>query len=184
MGLDNSLETKSFIEHHPMVQELRQSGKFLESKGYEDYPQHLRHMNLTAGPLTGPQKISVAPYIFTERTGGGLIVIFYLGTHVAGYPGIVHGGLLATILDEGLGWSCFPSLPGKAGATVSITVDYLSPMPTGSFGVLKAWTTSVVERKAWAEGFIETLPAEGPPVIVAKARALFVAPSHMTLMAQ
>ncbi|KAJ5634924.1 thioesterase family protein [Penicillium herquei] len=172
------LSIRTFIEDHSLVQSLRQSGKFLEYKGYDDFPQHLREQNLTAGPLTGPEMIPIPPYVFVDRTGGTLIEILYFGRHLSGYPGIVHGGLLATILDEGLGWCCFPSLPSGVGATVTLEVRYLSPLPTDSFAVLKAETKDVIGRKAWVEGHIETLPRNGEPTIVAEARALFVAPRN------
>lgn len=170
------LAIQNYIESHPMVQSLRASGKFIEYRGYEDYPEKLREQNLTAGSLTGPRMIPIPPYVFAERSGKSLIEIIYLGQHVSGHLGIVHGGLLATIIDEGLGWCCIPSLPGRLGNTVTLQIEYLNPMPTDSFAVLKARTKRVVERKAWVEGHLETLPKDGAPVTIAKAQALFVAP--------
>ncbi|KAJ5727068.1 hypothetical protein N7493_004888 [Penicillium malachiteum] len=171
------LAIQTFIEDHPMVQGLRQSGKFIEYRGYGDYPHHLRERNLCR-PSHWPGN-DTHPTICICRSGwGNLIEILYFGGHVSGYPGIVHGGLLATILDEGLGWCCFPSLPGGAGATVTLDVRYLSPLPTDSFAVLKAETKDVVGRKEWVEGHIDTLPENGEPTVVAEARALFVAPRN------
>ncbi|KAJ5703252.1 hypothetical protein N7493_011641 [Penicillium malachiteum] len=181
MASKSVLEIESLIDNHPMIQDLRKRGKFVEYRGYEDYPQDLREQNLTAGPLTGPQMIPIAPYVFVNQAEKSLVEILYLGNHVSGYPGIIHGGLLATILDEGLGWCCFPFLPGKAGATVALDLQFINPLSTDSYMVLKAQVTSVVERKAFVEGHIETLPENGDPVLIAKARATFVAPRNMKL---
>lgn len=172
---------RTFIENHPLAEYLRKDKDLVESRGYQNYPSDLREQSLTAGPLTGPGMISVPPYVFATRNGERLIEIIYLGKNVSGFPGMVHGGLLATLLDEGMGWCCFPTLPGHAGATVSLDVEYLSPMPTESFAVLKAQTSRTLERKAWVEGHIETLPNDGEPIVIAKARALFVAPRNVKL---
>ena len=164
-----------------MVQELRNAGRFIEYRGYEDFSQHRREENLTAGPLTDPQMIPVAPYVFANEAEKSLIEILYLGKRVSGYPGIIHGGILATILDEGLGWCCFPFLPGKAGATVALDLEFVNPLPIESFVVLKAKVISIVERKALVEGHLETLPAGGDPITIVKARATFVSPRVMKL---
>lgn len=103
--------------------------------------------------------------------------IFYLGTDLCGHPGIIHGGLLATMLDEGLARCCFPALPNKIGMTANLNINYRKPAPAGSFVVLKAKTVEVEGRKAWVEGYIETLVGEGEqPVVLAEASALFVEP--------
>ncbi|KAJ5749383.1 thioesterase family protein [Penicillium nucicola] len=181
MALTSPIAIQTLLDNHPMIQGLRATGDYVEYRAYQDYPRDLREQNLTAGPLTGPQMIPIPPYVFAQRGGESLIEILYLGKHVSGYYGIVHGGLLATMIDEALGWCCFPSLPGGVGATATLSIEYLAPMPTESIAVLKAQTKSVVGRKAWVEGHMETLVENGEPVIIAKARALFVSPRNIKL---
>lgn len=96
---------------------------------------------------------------------------------MCGHVGIVHGGMLATILDEGLGRCSFASLPNHIGVTASLTVNYRKPVPAGSFVVLKAETTKAEGRKAWVKGRIEILNQdETPGTVLAEAEALFLEP--------
>lgn len=125
----------------------------------------------------GPGRVVVPPFVWTEKGGKSLVSISYLGTDLCGHPGIVHGGFLATMLDEGLARCCFPALPNKIGVTANLNINYRSPAPAGAFVVLRAKTTKVEGRKAWVEGHIETLVGEGEkPVILAEASALFIEP--------
>jgi adenylylsulfate kinase len=174
--------SSNFIESQPVVQNLRENTAFRELRGYQGFPEYFRQHHLTAGPLASLKRIYITPYVFSNDSGGSLVSFFYLIKDVSGYPAIVHGGLLAAMLDEGLGWYCFPGLPDNVGATVTLTVEHVSPMQTGSYGVLRAQTVSVLARKAWVEGHIETLAQNKESVIVAKARALFMSPKETSLL--
>lgn len=175
-------ETDEFIKYHPLSQKLRADPAFTESRPHMKIPKVVRDHNLTAGTLSGPGRIVVPPYIWNEKGGKSLVSIFYLGTDVSGHPGIVHGGLLATILDESLARCCFPALPNKVGVTANLNINYRKPSPAGSFLVLRAKTTKVEGRKAWVEGQIETLVAEGEePQVLVEASALFIEPKHASV---
>jgi adenylylsulfate kinase len=108
-----------------------------------------------------------------------LVSILYLGTDLCGHPGIIHGGFLATMCDEGLAKCCIGALPNRVGVTASLTINYRKPAPAGTFVVLRARTIKVEGRKAWVEGHIETLvePGEEPTVLV-EASALFIEPKQ------
>ncbi len=47
--------------------------------------------------------------------------------HLCGWEGIVHGGVLSTMLDEIMGWSAIYTLR-KIVMTKSMTIDYLKPV--------------------------------------------------------
>ena len=112
-----------------------------------------------------------------------LVQIFYLGPALCGHPGIVHGGMLATMLDEGLARACFPALPNKIGMTASLTINYRLPCPAESFLVLRAETTKVMGRKAWAKGWIEVLSDDGANAQrLVEAEGLFVEPRNAANM--
>ncbi|KAI5283556.1 hypothetical protein KEM54_002034 [Ascosphaera aggregata] len=167
------------INAHPLVKELRSNPSFHESRPHLDVPTEIRAHNLTAGTLSGVNRITVPPYVFSEEGGKSLVSVSHLGTAVSGHPGIVHGGLLATMLDEGLARCCFPALPNKVGVTANLNIDYRRPAPAGSYFVLRATTTKVEGRKAWVEGHIESLPEEGKePVVFVEAKALFIEPKN------
>lgn len=170
-------EVDNFIRNHPLSRLLRENPDFTESRPQMKIPEAQRSHNFTGGTLSGPGMIVVPPFQFSEKGGKSMVGIYYLGTDLCGHAGIVHGGLLATLLDEGLARCCFPALPNKIGMTATLTVNYRKPAPAGAFVVLRAKTTKVEGRKAWVEGHIETLVGEGEePVVLVEASALFIEP--------
>jgi len=174
---DASLEVEEFIRNHPIAVELRSKPEFTESRPHLKIPESMRSHSLTGGTLIGPGKVVVPPFAWSEKGGKSLVSISYLGVDLCGHPGIVHGGMLATMLDEGLARCCFAALPNKVGMTANLNINYRAPAPAGSFVVLRAKTTKVEGRKAWVEGHIETLAAEGEkPVVLVEATALFIEP--------
>ena len=141
------------------------------------YPEEHKKHSLTAGTLMGPGRVPVPPLVFTDQKH--LVSMTYLGTDLCGHVGIVHGGMLATMLDEALARCSFASLPNQIGVTASLTVNYRKPAPAGSFVVLKAETTKVEGRKAWVKGRIEMLGKdETPGMVLAEAEALFIEPKY------
>ncbi|KAI1094190.1 Thioesterase/thiol ester dehydrase-isomerase [Rostrohypoxylon terebratum] len=181
---DHQREVEDYIQNHPVTKELRAKEQFSEARPHLKIPPAYRDYNLTGGTLMGPGKLVVPPVVFAEEGGKSLVSISYLGDELCGHPGIIHGGLLATILDEGLARCCFAALPHKIGMTANLNINYRAPAPAGSYIVLRATTTKVEGRKAWVEGRIETLVGEGEkPLVLAEATALFVMPKQAAMMA-
>jgi acyl-coenzyme A thioesterase PaaI-like protein len=169
--IDNAIRT------HPVAEALRANPDYSESRPHLTIPGPLRERNLTAGTLAGPGKIVVPPYVFSERDGKSMVSLMYLGGDVCGHQGIIHGGLLATLLDEGLARCCFPALPNKVGVTANLNIDYRAPAMANQYVALRAETVKVEGRKAWVEGRIETLPVDGKePLVLVEAKALFIEP--------
>lgn len=167
------------INAHPLAASLRARPEMTESRPHMKMPSSYRQHTLTGGALLGPGRMTVAPFSWTEDGGKSLVGISHVGTEMCGHPGIVHGGYIATMLDEGLARCCFAALPHKIGVTANLNIDYRKPMPADSFLVLRATTTKVEGRKAWVKGHIELLQDEGAkPIIFAEATAMFVSPKH------
>jgi len=182
---DVSREIDDFIKNHPLAFELRSKPDFSESRPHLKIPESQRGHNLTGGTLMGHGRVVVPPYTWSEKGGKSLVSISYLGTDLCGHPGIVHGGFLATMLDEGLARCCFAALPNKIGMTANLNINYRAPAPAGAFVVLRARTTKVEGRKAWVEGHIETLVGPGEkPVVLVEATALFIEPRQAATMAR
>ncbi|KAI9829795.1 MAG: hypothetical protein M1826_005372 [Phylliscum demangeonii] len=174
---DKSFETDEHIKNHPLAQSMRANPDFTESRPHLKMAEGPRSHTLTGGTLAGPNKIVVPPYSWSEKGGKTAVSIVYLGRDLCGYPGIVHGGMLATMLDEGLAHCCFPALPNKVGMTANLTINYRNPAPAGNYYVLRAKTVKVEGRKAWVEGHIENLVDEGETATVfVEASALYIEP--------
>ncbi|KAH8905096.1 Thioesterase/thiol ester dehydrase-isomerase [Coniochaeta sp. PMI_546] len=180
-----SQEIESLINSLPLAQSLRQNPDFTESRPHMKLPPAWRAHNLTAGTLLGPGRVTVPPLAFAEAGGKSYVQIFHVGSDLCGHVGIVHGGFLATVLDEGLARCCFAALPHGIGLTAKLEINYKAPAYAEQVLVLRATTTKVEGRKAWVEGHIETLAKEGEePTVLATASALYISPKGAEKMAK
>lgn len=70
-----------------------------------------------------------------------------------GYKGITHGGIIAALLDETMGWA--PAIANRRFCvTVEMSIQYLKPIPIGHEVEVSAWVTDG-RRRIWeAEGEI------------------------------
>ncbi|KAH6689236.1 thioesterase family protein [Plectosphaerella plurivora] len=186
LAYDPEDEAAKAVEEHinncDLALEMRRTPRMRESRPHLKLPEPFRRHNLTGGTLQGPGRLTVPPVAWVEEGGKTLVSIMHLGTDVCGHPGIVHGGLLATLLDEGLARCCFEALPNKVAVTAKLEVNYRKPTKSGQYVVLRAETKSVEGRKAWVEGRIETLVPEGEtPVVLVEASGLFISPNSTAL---
>lgn len=183
-------ELDDHIKNCKLAQTLRADPVFRESRPHLKIPAEVAQHNLTAGTLAGPNMIPVPPYYFNHKDGHNMFCIFYVGTHVSGHPGIVHGGFLATMLDEGLARCAFPALPNKVGVTAQLNIAYKKPTKAGQYLVLIASTEKVEGRKAWTKGKIVPLDevdfdengALRPVEPLVGAEALFIEPKHAQVL--
>ncbi|KAL3458826.1 HotDog domain-containing protein [Aspergillus heterothallicus] len=176
-------KVEDHIHNHPLAQSLREDPAFSGSRPYLKIPEKIRTRNLTAGTLSNSEGIVVPPLVFCNKETSSLVSIIYLGPNVSGHPGIVHGGLLATLLDEGMGRAAFLVLPNKVGVTANLNVDYRRPAMANSYFVMRAQVVKSEGRKAWVEAHIETLPEEGKePEVLVEAKSLFIEPKMAATM--
>lgn len=73
-----------------------------ETRPYGAIPEDRRVNNLTAGALRGPGRLALLPLVRSRVDESEALVIVHVGRGLCGHDGIVHGGLLATLLDETL----------------------------------------------------------------------------------
>lgn len=93
---------------------------------------------------------------------------FRLGAAYEGPPTLVHGGVLALVLDQMLG-ECVGSL-GRPGMTGTLSVRYHRPTPLGDLRA-EAWIDRVEGIKTWAKGHVL-----GPDGVTAEAEGVFILP--------
>ncbi len=65
-----------------------------------------------------------------ERDGDEIVTRFTPGDRYQGPPGIMHGGLVATLADEVGAWACI-ALLGKFGFTAAMSCKLHHPIRTG-----------------------------------------------------
>ena len=179
---DVTREVEKYIKHHPMAVKLKSQPEFLESRPHSHTSKSNIQHSFIGRTLMGPGKIVVSPFTWIETNGKSLIQISYLGSDLCGHPGIVHGGMLATMLDEGFANCCSAAFPNKNGMTANLNINYRAPVFARNYVVLRVNMTKMQGRKIWVEGQIETLVTEGKkPVLMVEASALFIEEKHLAV---
>lgn len=90
------------INSHPMVTELRQRPEFTESRPHVNFQGQPRAQNFTSSALNGPRKLPIPGHAWVGKGGKSMVSVLFFGEDLCSYPDILHGGFLATMLDEGL----------------------------------------------------------------------------------
>ncbi|KAF8581895.1 Thioesterase/thiol ester dehydrase-isomerase [Ramaria rubella] len=152
-----------------------------ESQGEEEWYETRPHFrldparkvnHLTAGALRGPGKLAVAPLVRAKTDETEAWVFLHLGRGVCGHDGVVHGGLLATLLDEGCARNAVLAFPSRICVTANLNVDYKAPTFADQFVIMKTKLIEIKGRKAIVQGQIEDLKGN----ILAQAKSIFVEP--------
>ncbi|KAH7176245.1 thioesterase superfamily protein [Dactylonectria macrodidyma] len=97
------------------------------------------------------------------------------GLAVGGYPGVCHGGIVATILDE-VTSMLFPinrahgAIPGGVAMTGHLNTKFLRPLKVPASYLCRGCVERVEGRKYFLHGTIE----DGDGTILARAEALYI----------
>ncbi len=106
---------------------------------------------------------------FTEHPDGKVQCLFRVPRRFEGPPGHVHGGIIATILDEAMGKVNRPKR--IVALTRRMSIDYLQPVPLGVPLIAVGWAVRQEGRKHFHAGEIRT--QEG--AVLARSEGLFIA---------
>lgn len=176
-----SIET--YLTNLPHYQSLRADPSYTESRPHHQIPAARRENHLVSGTLSGPGKLTVAPYVFTSSTESRVVTIFHIGGQVSGHPGFMQGGLMAVLFDEAFNRIASAELPSGVGMTVNMNLDFRRPGRLERGYVLEVWKGEAAGRKVWVEGVLKSIDAtdgdgEGgvEETLVSEAKALFVEP--------
>lgn len=99
-----ALEDK--LQKLPFLNDLRtrpDAHEWYETRPFIAVPKEELANSLTAGALRGPGKLTLPPLVRARKDESEAVIIIHVGHGLCGHEGIVHGGLLATLLDESLG---------------------------------------------------------------------------------
>jgi uncharacterized protein (TIGR00369 family) len=86
-------------------------------------------------------------------TDEGIEVDYVAPAHLEGAPGILHGGVQGTLLDEAFCMAAYARC-GTSVVTGELTVRYLRPVPTGTALVVRGRIVEERERSYGVEGGI------------------------------
>lgn len=77
---------------------------------------------------------------------------FHLGHKLSGHAKIIHGGLLATLLDEITCRLAFQNFHSKKGVTANLNINYLKPCYIDSYVMIKCAVVRKTGRKCVVKG--------------------------------
>ncbi|KAI4604442.1 hypothetical protein KJ359_000580 [Pestalotiopsis sp. 9143b] len=173
-------------EKLPVVQALSSDPAYESWHAYTDRKEGGRPPSITSGPMSGCRGLAYQR-IFHNAATGEMVSVVYFGGGLAGFPGVVHGGTLATILDESMGRCAIYRFPARMGVTANLDLTYKKPTLTNAFYVVRTRPvlsdddevaakdgTKKSDRKLWVYGTIET--QDGKVTVLSKS--LFVVPKN------
>jgi acyl-coenzyme A thioesterase PaaI-like protein len=104
------------------------------------------------GPISSNDDASVGVIDDKDDGGDGGIAlveaVVQFGHGVDGHPGVVHGGILALVVDDVLGFAYSVADPSvEVAVTANLNMNYRLPVPSGSRVLVRAWLLERFDRK-------------------------------------
>jgi acyl-coenzyme A thioesterase PaaI-like protein len=115
-----------------------------------------------------------------SRAGEGVEVFaeFTVGPAHQGGPGLAHGGVLVTAMDDALGTLNW--LLHFSSVTARMETDFRRPVPVGETMYIHTWVDAVAGRKIYCRGEGRLGAPDGPLAITARALFIRVKMEHFT----
>ncbi len=133
--------------------------------------EHLTHFAHSAGNRCfgcGQANESGLRLDFLLADDGSVVSFPVVASTLEGHPGYLHGGIIATLLDEAM--SKAVRARGSTSMTRKMEVDYLRPVPSEKPLRLEGRIVRDEPRKHWAEARI--LNEKGK--VLAEAKGFFI----------
>lgn len=109
------------------------------------------------GALHSPGALPLAPVMFSNKQTNATQTFLYFGHRLAGFPFLVHGGILGTAIDEAIHRTAAMTLGEYPQSHLNIKLTYKRPTFVNQFLVIKASTTTNANGQLQINAQIETL---------------------------
>ncbi|ANB15632.1 Fmp10p [Sugiyamaella lignohabitans] len=161
-GTDKALryaeKLESKLESLPLVKQLSRDPQFQMVRPWDYVKEEKIGSIFTSGPLHTPGGVSIPPLLFANESERSIVTVVHCGHFLAGFPFLVHGGILSTALDEALHRTASLSLGTYPKETARINLSYKRPTFVNQFLVIKTSTEMIEEgKKARIIGSVRTL---------------------------
>lgn len=123
------------LEKLSLVQQLKGSG-FVEV-----FPGRRKDDQLVDKTLLTPGAIAIPPKFYYNPDKKEIVGVYHMGMKLTGYPFIVHGGILATIMEDLMRESVKLIKQKEGEKTKELSVSYMMPTFANQFVFVR--TTSV-----------------------------------------
>jgi acyl-coenzyme A thioesterase PaaI-like protein len=147
---------------------LRASGRGLHEIARVDDPETGERWY---SPVYGPGSPVAPPLVVSDTPDGRASGRVTVGKPYEGPPGLVHGGVVATLLDHVLARALRAA--GRGGLTATLTVRYRRPVHLGVPLLLTAEMGETDGRRSAAHARL--VAEDSPEVVLAEAEGQFVA---------
>ncbi|QIW94766.1 hypothetical protein AMS68_000284 [Peltaster fructicola] len=159
MAATSTPDLQGLLNEHPLSKHLRsQDADAFTTDSVLEIPEAHRAETFTTG--TCEAFFARPPAVLVSRKAKTILAVYFLGPGFMGHRGIVHGGVLATLLDECCGGAAmchFEATPRakealnstkddsantpefrSGAATVQLSLSFLAPVPTSSCIIVQA----------------------------------------------
>ncbi|HYO37841.1 MAG TPA: PaaI family thioesterase [Geodermatophilus sp.] len=164
---DAELEAAAVLARQ-LAARLRASGRGLHEIARVDDPETGERWY---SPVYGPGSPVAPPLVASDTPDGRATGRVTVGKPHEGPPGLVHGGVVATLLDHVLARALRAA--GRGGLTATLTVRYRRPVYLGVPLLLTAEMGETDGRRTTAHARL--VAEDAPEVVLAEAGGLFVA---------
>jgi uncharacterized protein (TIGR00369 family) len=124
----------------------------------DGFERHFRQ-----SPLTDPWEP-----LYSKRTDKAVIVGLRLAKPHTNAHGLIHGGLIATLADNAMGYSCGHQLGGTFVVTIGLTVDYIGSAQVGQWLAVEPDVIKTGSTICFAQCLVKA-----DDVVIARANATF-----------
>lgn len=135
----SDLEQK--LQALPLVKQYKDDPEYTEYRGWNHLDTTPSGLSNFHGTLLTPGGIAIPPISFHCQKTGDDVVILHVGRRLAGYPFIVHGGMLGMIVDEVFKTNLikeFLNLSFDTVHTKSLELNYSFPTFVNQFIVIRS----------------------------------------------
>ncbi len=116
----------------------------------------------------GPANANGLRLEFLLASDGAVVSLPVVPEAFEGHPGFLHGGIIATLLDEAM--SKAVRALGRPSMTRKLEVEYLRPVPSGAPLRIEGRVVRSEGRKHWAEAVI----VDAEETVLAQSKGLFI----------
>jgi acyl-coenzyme A thioesterase PaaI-like protein len=95
---------------------------------------------------------------------GKVETVYTVPDHFQSYPGVVHGGIIASMMDEVMGRVFMDNDSDRFMVTAELKIRYRKPVPVNQPLTLRGWAVKDRGRMAQAQG--EILGPDGDQLVV------------------
>ncbi|KKY22593.1 putative thioesterase family protein [Phaeomoniella chlamydospora] len=140
VGSDEDLDMLESIEEifndHIGVIQLRENPDYQEIQPYWHLSPDEQKHSMIPGPLNGTRGI-VWKMFWNEKLKSITIFVFF-GNGSEGWPDVVHGGMLSTVLDEALGRVAANTFPANMATNSRLDIAFVKPVRPGTIYQIRA----------------------------------------------